>query len=401
METKYHVKEPEDKQHVLELHRREMESFFRENKMWILKNKLGKMTSRILSYRVSQKDYTDFIEKVKYLVNFGWELVFQENRYGIGFALETEYYVKNPFFLKREFQSAEFRQRNYGLSGFYGEVTSLSVKEASDIYRTLQKFYDEISVVSWLNLLDDWLWVVEEQGSLYEITRIDKNPIQTQLLISKLIEALYLFSRSDFLIQAIKYPTTHLFSGPKALMHMDYDILDTYNPYFWLEDLFKEKTAADYIKHLQFLYEPEPENQSKKLPNRKLFDLGVELKILIQVTWMNIQCQFLPQEWTNVIDADVDAEELNLYIQDQLHLISPNKPIKLQELFAQLFQMDWKMTAYKCTIDEMVERKICGINSPIHFVLCKIDELELLIKVCYLMHLKIKVKKNWGQLRII
>lgn len=402
METKYHVRDYDDKPYVLERHQREMERFFEESKIWVLKNKLAQMTSEILSYRVSPRDYTEFIEKIKYLVNFGWELVFQESRYGIGLYIESHRYVKNPFFLKRKFQSAEFRQRNSGLSGFYGEITSLSIKEAFGIYDTLKKFYDEISVVSWLNLLDDWLYVLEEEGSLYSITRIDTNPIKTQQLLSKLMETLYLFSRPDHLVEAFKYPTMHLFAGPTALMHMDYDSMEKYNPYSWLADVFREKTVDNYIQDLHFLYEPKQDTQSLELSNSKLYDLGVELKILIQVTWMNIQCQFLPDEWTNAIDSDVDAEELNLYIKDQLRLISPNnKPIELQDLFVELFGREWKFMAYKCAIDEMVKGKVCGYNHQVNFVLCKMNELELVIKLCYLMHLKIKVKKNWGQLRII
>ncbi|MCY4781667.1 hypothetical protein ORI89_18585 [Sphingobacterium sp. UT-1RO-CII-1] len=284
METKYHVKEYEDKPHILEMHQRDMESFFRENKIWVLKNKLSQMTTEILSSRQSTKDYTDFIEKIKYLVSFGWELVFQEHRFGIGLVIENHYYVKNPFFLKEAFQSAEFRQRNSGLSGFHGEISSLSLREASDIYGTLKSFYNVISVVSWLNLLDDWLYVMEEESSLYAITEIDQNPIKTQVYISKLIEVLYLFSRPDYLVEAFKYPTMHLFAGPTSLMHMDYDSMEKYNPYSWLADMFREKTVDDYIRNLRLLYEPVEEIQSIELSNSELFDLGVELKILIQVT---------------------------------------------------------------------------------------------------------------------
>ncbi|MCY4781668.1 hypothetical protein ORI89_18590 [Sphingobacterium sp. UT-1RO-CII-1] len=117
---------------------------------------------------------------------------------------------------------------------------------------------------------------------------------------------------------------------------------------------------------------------------------------------MNIQCQFLPEEWANSIDKDESAEELNNYIKDQLLLLSPNKdkPIKFQDLFVDLFGREWKFLAYKCAIDEMVRGKICNSSQQVNLVLCKMNELELIVKVCYLMYLKLKVKKTWGQLHI-
>src|SRR5690606_28469205 len=122
-----------------------------------------------------------------FLVNFGWELVFQDHKYQVCFDLPSIRFIDNPFYLNEKFQSPQFRQRNFGLSGFYGDITSLSTFEASNIYGVLNRFYNEISVVSWLNLLDDWLQVTEEDGGLWEFHSSDSNPLKTQKFLLKLI----------------------------------------------------------------------------------------------------------------------------------------------------------------------------------------------------------------------
>jgi len=401
METKYHIKEYDDKECIIDSQQRELKSFFEKNKLIKLKSDLYQFTIESLSEEPSKKDYTKFIRRLKFLVNFGWELVFQDHKYQVRFNLPNIRFINNPFYLEEKFQSPQFRQRNFGLSGFYGDITSLSTVGAADIYGVLHRFYNEISVISWLNLLDDWLQVTEEDGGLWAFHRSDNNPLKTQKFLLQLIESLYLLSLPDFFAQAIDTPTTHIFDGPSALQDMDIDSLDQYNPYFWLEHIFNERSVDDYLDHLSYLYDPNTCKKQEDYSKSALYDLGRELKIIVQTVWMNIQCKVLPQDWTSVIDAERDTayiEKLHTQIEMFLSALSPDKPVTLEYLIVQLFDRDWKMLTYKQAIDKMVEHRVCERSGVVRLIMCSIADLKLLIKVCYLMLLEIRLQKATGNL---
>jgi hypothetical protein len=398
METKYHIQYPDDGNHIIESQQLDLMRFFEENSLWDMKKDLNKMTEEILSYETTRNDYSKLIERLKFLVDFGWELIFQEHKHQIRFEQNSIEYIKNPFYLKKSAQSAEFRQRNSGLSGLYGDITNLTLEEAADIYRTLNSFYNEISVLSWLKLLDDWLWISTESGGLWNFTSRDENPIKTQKFLLKLIESLYLFSISDWLTQAIESPTIHLFSGPTAFKEMDISSLDQYNPYFWLEMTFFNKTVDHYLASLNYLYNETKEDTSETLSNKEIFKLGKELRILIETTWVNIQCKALPRDFTALIDDEsIGEEEINRQITEILRVISPDRPIEIQELIVELFDKEWKVRTYRQLIDDLVQHRICDrINK--FWGYCEIADIELLIRVCYLMHLEIRKQKIEGEL---
>ncbi|WP_282637971.1 hypothetical protein [Sphingobacterium thalpophilum] len=402
METKYHIKYPEEGDHIIECQQEELKRFFEKNKLWELKQDLNEMTRDILSYEHTEKDYSKLIKRLKFLVNYGWDLVFQDHRYQIRFEQESVTYAKNPFYLKKSAQSAEFRQRNSGLSGFYGDITSLTLKEASDIYAMLNKFYNEISVVSWLKLLDDWLYASEQVGGLWEFVQSDENPIKTQRFLLNLMESLYLFSRPDFLSSVVEYPTIYLFNSRTSYKDMDLDIdaVDQYNPYFWLEHVFSSKSLDDYIADLNYLYKSREEDSNDSSSNRDIFQMGREIRILIETVWINIQCNILPYDFTRAIDGEVmEKDEINRRIAELLKAISPDRPVELQDLIGSIFEREWKVRSYRQIIDDLVEHRICNRLAGWYYIHCKIEEMELLVQICYLMLLEIRKQKIEGKLR--
>jgi len=401
METKYHTKYPEEGDHIIECQQLELKMFFEKNKLWKLKQDLNEMTRDILSYEETEKDYSKLIKRLKFLVNYGWDLVFQDHKYQIRFEQESFTYFKNPFYLKKSTQSAEFRQRNSGLSGFYGDITSLTLKEASDIYAVLNQFYNEISVVSWLKLLDDWLYASEEEGGLWQFVQNDENPIKTQRFLLNLMESLYLFSRPDFLSSAVEYPTIYLFNSRTSYKDMDLDIdaVDQYNPYFWLEHVFSSKTVEDYVVNLNYLYKAREEGANDTHSNRDIFQMGREIRVMIETVWINIQCKVLPRGFTKAInDKAMEKDEINQRIAKLFKVISPDRPIELQDLISSIFDRESKIRSYRQLIDDLVEHRICNRLEGWYYIHCKIEEMELLVRICYLMHLEIRKQKIEGKL---
>jgi|GEM_PF-959829 len=399
METKYHIKHYAEKEHIIESQQAELSRFFEKNKLNKLKNDLNQLTIEVLSEEPSKKDYRKFVKKLKFLVNFGWELVFQSHRYELRFDVECIDFITNPLYLKESLQTPKFRQRNLGLSGFYGDITNLSVVDAADIYKVLNDFYNEISVISWLKLLDDWLYVTEEDSNIWGYYGADDNPLKTQIFLNRLIESLYLFSMPDFLVQAINIPTTHLLYNRTVYQDMDVDGLEHFNPYYWLAYMFNEKSVDDYISDLNRLYKPVSEDEAESLSNNAYYNLGSDFRVMIRTVWMNIQCEVLPRDWTEVFDVVRNTNEnndLQSQIKEFINDISPDSSTSLESLIVQLFGREWKVLAYEKAIDLMVKQKVCDKSSTVHFSMCSFKDLELIIKTCYLMLLEMKVKKASG-----
>lgn len=400
METKYHIKHYAEKEHIIESQQSELNRFFEKTKLSKLKRDLNQLTIEVLSEQPAKQDYSKLIKKLKFLVNFGWELVFQNHRYELRFDVESINFIKNPLYLKESLQTPQFRQRNFGLSGFYGDITNLSIVDAADIYKVLNDFYNEISVVSWLKLLDDWLYVTEDDSNIWGYFGADHNPLKTQIFLNRLIESLYLFSTSGFLDQAVNIPTVHLLYSRTAYQDMDVDGLEHFNPYFWLAHIFDEKSVEDYISDLNTLYKPILEDEVKSLSNNEYYNLGRDFRIMIRTVWMNIQCEILPKEWTEVFDVVRDLNETNdlhTQIKALISDIELDSPTNLENLIVQLFGREWKVFAYEKAIDLMVKQKVCDISSSVYFSMCSIKDLELIIKTCYLMFLEMKIKKAYGQ----
>lgn len=402
METKYHVKHYDEKENIVESQQSELRRFFEKNKLDRLKIELDQFTIEVLSEEPPKKDYRKFVKKLKFLINYGWELVFQYHRYQIRIDVEPTYFIENPLYLAEKFRSPQFRHRNSGLSGFYGDITNLSIVDAANIYTVLNDFYNEISIISWLELLDHWLYVTEEDGNLWDFVRTDQNPLKTQVFLAKLIESLYLFSMPDFfLAQAINMPTTHLLYNRTSYQDMDIDDLEQYNPYFWLVNLFDGKSIDYYISNLNKLHKPVLGDNTEALTNSEYYNLGKEFRVMIQTIWMTIQCRILPMEWTKVFEVDrsIDAiGELQNDIKSCLNNLPINSPVNLENLIGQLFGREWKVLAYEKAIDIMVEQKVCDKSRSITFSMCSMQDLELIIKTCYLMLLEMKRKKATGQL---
>lgn len=102
-----------------------------------------------------------------------------------------------------------------------------------------------------------------------------------------------------------------------------------------------------------------------------------------------------------MIDTERDTayiEKLQTEIETFLSMLSPDKPITLENLIVQLFDQDWKMLVYKRTIDEMVEQSVCERSGSVRLIMCSIADLELLIKACYLMLLEVRLQKATGNL---
>lgn len=53
------------------------------------------MTRDILSYEQTETDYSKLIKRLKFLVNYGWDLVFQDHKYQIRFEQNSIEYIKN------------------------------------------------------------------------------------------------------------------------------------------------------------------------------------------------------------------------------------------------------------------------------------------------------------------
>src|SRR5690606_14006034 len=120
---------------------------------------------------------------------------------------------------------------------------------------------------------------------------------------------------------------------------MDVDGLEHFNPYYWLAYMFYEKSVDDYISDLNRLYKPVSEDEAELLSNNAYYNLGSDFRVMIRTVWMNIQCEVLPRDWTEVFDVVRNTNEnndLQSQIKEFINDISPDSSTSLESLIVQL-----------------------------------------------------------------
>ncbi len=401
MRTKYHLDDFTDVEDVINEKKSELIDFFKETSIHQLRNKLFEMAVDISYYKIPHKDYRIFVRKIKYLINFGWDLVFIDYKYQIRLESCENEFVKNPLRLRKKARSAQYRQRNSGLGYFQGEVFSLTEEEARDIYSVLNSFYDEISIVSWLSLMDVWLNCTEDDSVNHPHLGGDYNPLQTARNLEKLIEVLYLFSRYEYLMEFLTVPTAYLFNYSVALQELKVDSLEQFSPFYWLKRIFHSQSSKYYIEVLQQLFDRNHQQIGQvKLSSEDIFDIGHDIKKIIEVAWLMIQSRRIPRDWLKLeASEELSDEDILVLIEKQIVCTPKDKIGFAVETLESILKMDWKANAFKSSIDDLVEVNVCNKSSITYSSVSQRAEIELLIESCYLIYLDLRKKRrsdsNW------
>lgn len=279
--------------------------------------KLVEFTNAVYSdtHEVENKriDYSEFTASIKVLIREAWLALQKRNRTGFTHECIGMPWKKNPYSLDVHKICDSHRYRTSYKRNFDNKITLLSAEETRDFFLVFDDFFNQLNVLSWIDLLDIWLKFSASESSIIS-NGYDYTPHETHRNLQRLIEACYL--ASDFVFSPTFYPpNAHLFAIDYMMIELYSETYDGYNPFLMLGGIFSEYELSKLKS--EFAYWMRCAIHQNEIYNKDepcfLLSLHSIVTQLLEVGWLILYTEEMPAYWLDPekMDADFDCHKVN------------------------------------------------------------------------------------------
>jgi hypothetical protein len=282
-----------------------------------------------------QIDFNTIVSGLKGLVEEAWAAMQVKERFSFQHEFLSMPWKVNPYAIKIEKFNDTKRYYTSYLREHSGKITVLSRSEINDFFLVFEGFFRQLDVISWLKLLDTWLKFAETDSSII-CSGFDYAPLETYLQLLRLIEACYLADEFGF-SSGYYPPNNYLFDRDYMMQELYSETYDGYNPFLQLTWIFCDYSLPELKKAFHHWMDCAKNKEKIYSSNEpaQLLSLHSDVVKLLEIGWLLIYTEEMPQHWLNPETFDPDNEYSQIHIQEEecvtvsdKEKYSPNKALK-------------------------------------------------------------------------
>lgn len=264
-----------------------------------------------------EQDFRDFVSKLKELVKAAWNALQLKKRSDFKHEYLGMVWKANPYAIVEEKLHDVDRYRTSYLRGHNGKITSLTQDEVRDFFLVFESFFQQLDIIAWLKLLDIWLDYSKSKSSIVS-DGYDYAPLETHRQLLRLVEGCYL--ADDFGFCPTYYPpNNHFFYRDYTMLELYSETYDGYNPFLQLRWIFTEYSLLELRE--AFLHWMDCAKNKEKIYTQNepatLILLCSNMCKLLEIGWLILHTQEMPQHWLHPKTFDPDGENSQVNIQEE------------------------------------------------------------------------------------